>query len=58
VTRQELLTALRPYWNQNNKQHIPLWVNALELYKKETGDHEVSLACGSCVNKIKNWLEK
>ena len=35
-----------------------LWIEALERYKVETKDLEVSLSCGSCYNKIKNWLEK
>lgn len=60
MTRKELLTALQTggLYHQSAKQHIPLWVEAMELYKRETGDKEVSLACGGCVNKIKNWLEK
>ncbi len=60
VTRKELHTELLTSgkYHQPNKQHIPLWVEALELYKRETKDQEVSLACGGCVNKIKNWLER
>lgn len=60
MTRQELRLALQAagiYHPPYKKDH-PLWLQALEDYKKDTLDHEVSLNCGSCINKIKKWLEK
>lgn len=36
----------------------PLWQQAFDLYKTETGDKEVSMKCGMCYGKVKKWLEK
>jgi hypothetical protein len=60
MTRQELKTALIQagiYHPPYRKEH-PLWKQALEDYKLSTGDDQVSLSCGSCILKIKNWLER
>jgi hypothetical protein len=54
--KNSLLTA-GIYYPPYQKDH-PLWIKALEEYKKATGDQQVSLSCGSCINKIKNWLER
>ncbi|HNA14753.1 MAG TPA: hypothetical protein PKV24_21480, partial [Cyclobacteriaceae bacterium] len=60
VTKQELKLALQTagIYNPPYAKNHPLWIEALERYKVETKDLEVSLSCGSCYNKIKNWLEK
>lgn len=60
MTRQEIKTALLQagiYHPPYRKEH-PLWKQALEEYIKDTKDNQVSLSCGTCVNKIKRWLEK
>jgi hypothetical protein len=38
--------------------HNQNWKDAFELYKKESGDYEVSTACGACYEKVKRWLTK
>jgi hypothetical protein len=54
--KNSLLTA-GIYYPPYKKDH-PLWKKALEEYIKSTGDQQVSLSCGSCINKIKTWLER
>ena len=38
--------------------HDKLWQEAFDLYKKKTGDYEVSLQCGGCFRKVTQWLKK
>lgn len=59
MTRKEIQSALLVaglYHAPGRKDH-PLWIQALEMYKNETKDTDVSLGCGGCINKIKRWLE-
>jgi len=54
--REKLIQA--GIYNHPIKKDHPLWAEALKAYKEATGDYSASLSCGSCVNKIKRWLEK
>jgi hypothetical protein len=54
--RDKLIQAA--VFNQPIKRDHPLWIEALQAYRADTGDFNANLSCGSCVNKIKRWLEK
>ena len=60
MTREELKLALQVagIYHPPYKKDDPLWIEAIEEYKKATGDYQVSLSCGSCYKKIKDWLER
>lgn len=59
MTRKEIFQALLTSgaYHRPKKDH-PLWISALQEYKKDSGDERVSLSCGTCVVKIKKWLER
>lgn len=38
-------------------RHEEIWKEAFELYRVETGEH-LSLKCGKCFSKVKEWLSR
>lgn len=56
--RLELLKQLTEQGQISTFKNSPLWQQAFEEYKKETGDYQVSVKCGSCFRKVLAWLKR
>ena len=54
--KEKLITA--GIFNHPIRKDHPIWVETLEAYRASTGDYNANLNCGSCINKVKAWLEK
>jgi hypothetical protein len=56
MTRQEIKAALktRGIFDTNSKDQ--LWQQAFQLYYQET-KQKLSISCGSCFNRVRNWLQ-
>lgn len=59
MTKQELLNQLQATGQAKSPfRKSPLWDEAFEMYKAQTGDFKVSLKCGQCFLKVLEWLKK
>jgi len=58
VDKAEILKALKnsSAWERPNKDNY-WWKIAFDEYQKNNS-HKVSLTCGRCYPKVKQWLEK
>lgn len=58
MEKSEILTGLKnsPDWHRPNKDSY-WWKVAFDAYHKATGTR-LSIGCGVCYKKVKEWLEK
>ena len=54
----ELLKKLTESGQVSSFRVSPLWAEAFDLYKTNTGDLRVSTKCSSCYRKVLTWLKK
>lgn len=56
--KAELLHKLQVSGLLTTFKNHPVWVEAFEAYRNETGDNQVNIKCGSCYRKVLKWLKQ
>jgi hypothetical protein len=56
MTRNEIYLALKAKGIFDTNGNDSLWVQAVALYKKETGV-KLSMSCGGCWPRLRRWLQ-
>lgn len=56
--KAELLHKLQVSGLLTTFKNHPVWVEAFEAYRNETGDSTANIRCGSCYRKVLRWLKQ
>ena len=55
--KDEILKKITSKGLLSNFKPEPEWVEAFNEYKKQTGDEQIGMKCGSCYRKVLKWLK-
>jgi hypothetical protein len=56
MTKQEVLEELKKAGQIDSSRKSPLWLEAFKLYNEAHPQGKKNPSCGSCFNRVREWL--
>jgi hypothetical protein len=57
MDKKQILQNLQISGEIHKKEKTDNWKQAFDVYKSQSGDHQVSMDCGVCFAKVLKWLQ-